>query len=272
VSGRKFIKQFLPPFLVAVFRGCRKFEKHRFTWQGIYAHRRDVPSDNASYDDEIEVRKHYDWTRAALDLVHAGKQPILWHDTLAVVAAIISSRNNAVSVLDFGGAVGSGYVQLLGSLPKNAAIQYHVVDLPKMCAAGHQLFAGDPRITFHTCLPSLDDALDIVYASSVLQYVDDYGGLLRQLGSAQATFILLGQLAAGDIPTFATKQMNLVEKILAYWFLNRDEVGDSLAEAGYELVYDGLGDQVYDQSNFPDTHRIGRMRNMLFRRSDRKTL
>jgi putative methyltransferase (TIGR04325 family) len=264
---REFIKQFVPPILVPLLRGRSIPPEPRFTWQGVYPHRQDIPTENNSYDETAEVQAQYDWTRAGLDLVHAGNPPNLRHDTLAVVAAITRSRNSAVSVLDFGGAVGSGYVQLLGSLPKNAAIEYHVVDLPKMCAAGRQLFVDDPRITFHTCLPTLDHALDIVYASSVFPYIDDYRRLLRQLASTKAMFILFGQLATGNIPTFAAKQMNLRKKILAYWFLNRDEVVGLLAEAGYELVYEGSGDREYDQNNFPQTHRIGKMRNMLFRLS-----
>jgi putative methyltransferase (TIGR04325 family) len=272
VIYRDFVKQFIPPILITSLRGLPIFPKPRFVWEGIYAHRRDVPTQNNSYDDAVEVRKQYDWTRAGLDLVNAGKLADLRHELLAVVAAIATARAGAVSILDFGGAVGSGYVQLMATLPMNAAIQYCVVDLPNMCAAGRGLFAGDPRITFQTRLPTLDDRLDedrldIVYASSVLQYIDDYCELLQQLASARAAFILLGQLAAGDIPTFATKQMNLGKKIMAYWFLNRDEVVGAFAAAGYKLVYEGLSDLEYDQSNFPETHRIGRMRNLLFRRS-----
>jgi putative methyltransferase (TIGR04325 family) len=264
---RRLIKQFVPPILLPLLRGRSTSWKPRFIWRGIYSHRRDVPIENNSYDDTAEVQAHYDWTRKGLDLVRAGKPPYLRHEVLAVVAAMTGVSTGAVRILDFGGAVGSGYVQVLGALPKGIAIQYHVVDLPKMCAAGRHLFANDPRITFHTCLQSLDGALDIVYASAVFPYIDDYPGILRQLASTKASFILLGQLAAGDFPTFAARQMNLGKKILAYWFLNRNEIVPLLAKSGYELVYEGTGDREYDQSNFPDTHRIGRMRNMLFRRS-----
>lgn len=265
--NRELLKQFVPPILIPLLRGQATPRKPRFTWQGVYPHRRDVPTENNSYDDTIEVQKHYDRTRAGLNLAYAEKLPCLHHEVLAIVAAITGAATGSVSVLDFGGAVGSGYVELLGTLPKSVAIRYHIVDLPKMVAAGRQLFVDDPRVTFHTSLPTLDSALDIVYTSSVIQYVDDYRMLLRQLALVKATFILLAQLAAGNIPTFAAKQMNLEEKILAYWFLNRDEVIDALTETGYQLVYEGLGDQEYDQSNFSDTHRIAKMRNMLFRRS-----
>jgi putative methyltransferase (TIGR04325 family) len=250
-----------------ILRAKRVSQKGNFTWEGIYSHRCHVPTNERSYDDEIEVKKHLEWTSAALELVNTGKQPHLPHNALALLAAITSGDTNAVSVLDIGGAVGAGYVQLRGSLPKSVAIQYKVVDLPKMCEAGRQLFNGDASIQFHSSIPDLSNSLNIVYASAVLPYIDDYCGFLRELASLEPKFILLGQLAAGDIPTFATKQVNLTNKVLAYWFLNRGEVITSLAAAGYNLIYDRLVGQEYDQSNFPRTHRIGRMREMLFRRS-----
>jgi len=249
-------------------RGRRLFAGPELHWEGIYGHYCDVPVRPDNYDDEIQVKRHYEWTRAAMDKVRAGKVPYLWHRVLAVVAAMASSRTGSVRVLDFGGAVGSGYVHLLGTLPKHVAIDYRVVDLEKMCVAGRQLFGADARITFHTALPDDDRSPDIIYLNSVLQYVEDYRGLLTKLASIQADFILCTRLAAGDILTYATKQINLANKTLAYWFLNRSEVIGVLTGAGYSLVYEDLDDQEFNQNNFPEMYRIGRMRVMLFRRSD----
>ena len=271
MSGHELLKQLLPPMLVTLLRDPRMFAKSRYTWQGIYTCRQEVPTENVGYDDEIEVKKHQAWTSAALDSVNAGKPPYLWHKALAIVAATTGAQTRTVRVLDVGGALGSGYVQLLGTLPENVTIQYAVVELPAMCAAGRQLFSKDTRITFHTSFPDLAaGAYDIVYARGVFPYVDDYRDLLQRLASVKATFILLAELAAGNIPTFATKQMNLTGKKLAYWLLNRDEVVGSLAEAGYEVVFDIPADHEYDQRNFPQTHRLGRMRDILFRRSGRE--
>jgi len=107
--------------------------------------------------------------------------------------------------LDFGGGVGLAYVQVLSSLRGNHAISYHVVELEKMCAAGRRLFADDPRIQFHTFLPALRDKLDIVYASGLLPYIDDYAGLVRQLAGLNASYIMLTHVAAGRFRTYARK-------------------------------------------------------------------
>jgi putative methyltransferase (TIGR04325 family) len=267
MGARQFVKRLAPPLLLDLMRGRPRIPPPAFTWQGIYAHLRDVPAEQCNYDSHPQVEKHLAWTHSALALVHGGHKPYLWHEALGLVAAMASTNSNVLRVLDFGGGAGSGYVQLLGTLPTSVVVDYHVVDLSGMCAAGRQLFADDSHISFHTELPALSGAVDIVYVNSVLQYIDDWAGLLQRLACLNARFILLARLAAGAIPTYATRQMNLDGHVLPYWFLCLDEVVALLALANYKLAYDGLDSQEYDQSNFPGTHRIGRMRNMLFVRS-----
>ena len=266
--ARRFVKRLIPPLLLDLVRGRPLFPVSAFTWQGVYASLRDVPVDKCNYDTTPQVEKHLGWTRSALAVVQSGGKPHLWHETLALVGAIGSTDRGVLRVVDFGGGTGSGYVQLLATLPVCATIEYHVVDLARMCAAGRELFEKDPHITFHTELPMLNEKIvDIVYLNSVLQYIDDWAGLLGRLASLNARFILLARLAAGTVPTYASTQMNLDRQFMPYWFLNIDEVIAQLALANYRLAYDGLDSQDYDQSNFPQTHRIGRMRNLLFVRN-----
>lgn len=268
MSARQFVKRLIPPLVLDLVRGRPLFPASAFTWQGVYASLRDVPVDKWNYDATPQVEKHLGWTRSALALVQRGGKPHLWHEAMALVGAIGSTDSGMLRVVDFGGGAGSGYVQLLATLPMSSMIEYHVVDLARMCAAGRELFAKDPHISFHTELPMLNGkTVDIVYLNSVLQYIDDWVGLLRRLARLNARFILLARLAAGAVPTYASKQINLDRQVMPYWFLNVDEVVAQLALANYRLAYDGLDGQEYDQSNFPQSHRIGRMRNMLFVRN-----
>ncbi len=259
--ARRLVKLLLPPIfteLVSLLANER-----RFVWQGIYPDRRSIAT-NDRYDDDVEVKKHSRWTQAALDALRRGQKPALWHESLAVLSATIGARAGKVGVLDFGGGVGSGYVHLLAALSDDIAIDYHVVDLDAMCAEGRRVFSNDKRITFHESLAQFNGQPDIVYVNSVLQYIDDYGGLLRQLAALNAAFVLLERLAVGNFPTFASKQHNLDGKVLAYWFLNRDEIVGELEAWGYTFLCEGWDEQEFDQSNFPETHRIGRMGNLLF--------
>lgn len=225
-----------------------------------------MPTKNERYDNDARIAEFIEWTRQGKASIAAGKAmnvSCAWHEALALLAASIAPEQD-IRVLDFGGGVGLGFLQLLASLRSNTTVTYHVVELENMCIAGRKLFADDSRIHFHTAWPTVDGKIDIAYASTVLPYIDDYRGLLRQFASVQAKYILLNQLAAGAFPTYAAKQLNLPGQALAYWFLNLQEVIDVLAADGYSLTYETQVGPEYDQSNYPARYRLGRMRTLLF--------
>jgi putative methyltransferase (TIGR04325 family) len=290
-GARQILKRLMPPLLMDLVRGRigASPEVAGPTWEGVYSKLTDVPTDrgerlatdssiragsgaasaiSAAFEDSSRVDMSVGWTRHALSLIGKGQTPSSpWHDALALLAAVVGGRNARVRVLDFGGGVGLGFAYVLATLRTSTAIDYHVVELEKMAAAGRELFTHDPRITFHISIPTFSEGVDIVYMSSVLEYIDDYAGLLRQLAGLGASHILLAQSAVGRIPTYATRQMNVRGHSLPYWFINIDELVGTLSASGYSLAYEADAGPHYDQSNFPETHRIGRMRNLLFIRT-----
>lgn len=262
---RHVLKRLAPPVLVDLVRGAKSFTP-ACTWEGIYPHLREVPVQHATYDHGERIREMASQAGELLAQVRAGRKPALWHDTLATVAATVGAGRRSVRVVDFGGATGTGFIQLLATLPQATPVEYHIVDLPGMCAAGREVFAGESRIQFHAALAEVQGQPDIVYVNSVLQYIDDYAGQLRALAALRAPWLLLARTATGNFPTFATRQLNLPGQVLPYWFINREEIGTILQGAGYRLAFEGMADRDYDQSNFPETHRVGRMRHLLFAR------
>jgi putative methyltransferase (TIGR04325 family) len=265
VAWRRWVKRLVPPVLLDLARGTAEPGP---VWRGVYAHLRDVPVVEADFSDEL-IDEMVTTAAAALTAWRAGTKPLLWHEPFALVAGAISSRDRRVRVIDFGGGVGSGYVQLMTSLPPTVALDYLVVDSPAMCEAGRRLFPGDSRIRFDTELPHAANA-DVVYVNSVLQYIDDYRAMLRRLAALGAGTIFLARLAAGSQPTFASEQLNVPGRVFSYWFVNVHEVIDTMEASGYDLACDSFVDRAYDQSNLPETHRVERFRNLLFvRRSQR---
>ena len=234
------------------------------TWDGVYARMKDVPADGSSYDDERRIGEMLRFAEAALAKQRGGADPALWHDALAVLAGGIAAGQGRVEVLDFGGALGTAYIHLLATLAPGVRIRHRIVDQPKMCAAGARLFEGDGCVVFSTSLADDGGTPDIVYANSVLPYVEDYVRMLRLLAAQGAKLLLIGRFAGGSYPTYATRQLNLSGQVLGYWFHNSAEVKGILREAGYQLAYEGLTGPEYDQRNFPPSHRVGRMQNLLF--------
>lgn len=265
IPSRQLLKRLLPPVLLDLLRK-RRCPQPIYTWDGIYPHLRDVPVHHASYDHEERIHEMATQAGEWLAQMRAGLRPAIWHNTLATVAAATGVGLGTIRVVDFGGAAGSGFIQLLATLPPSITLGYHIVDLTGMCAAGRELFVGEPRIRFHTTLTEVPAQPDIVYVNSVLQYLEDYAGQLRALTALGARWLLLARTATGNIPTFASRQLNLPGQVLPYWFVNRDELVSLVRSLGYRLAFEDLADREYDQSNFPVTHRIGRMRHLLFTR------
>jgi putative methyltransferase (TIGR04325 family) len=244
---------------------ARRLKPAAPVWEGIYAHRRDVPTHRAEFTAEL-LDEMVTTTSRALEQWRAGRKPLLWHECLAVVAGAASAATRRVSVIDFGGGPGSAFVQLISSLPSTVDVDCVVVDSDEIAARGRELFANDGRIRFVTSLTAAPAQPDIIYLNGVLPYIDDYRQVLRQLAALQPRFMLMARLTAGDVPTFASRQLNVPGRVFAYWFHNLPELIEILEGAGYVLACHAYAEHQYDLSNFPATHRVGRLRNVLFAR------
>jgi putative methyltransferase (TIGR04325 family) len=270
-NARAVLKRLCPPVLVDLARRKTLFPKWT-TWEGIYPQLGDVPGKTGAYDSSDRVEEFVTHTRTSIDALKAGKpQHPGWHQPLALLAGSLMRGQNRLKVLDLGGGVGLAYVQLLSALHCNVELRYIVVELENMCRAGRQLFGDDSRIEFYRELPSDAGHLDVVYASSVLPYVDDYVAAVQRLVGLKASYLLFTQLAAGDFPTYAATQLNLPGQVLPYRFLNIDELIRLVTAGGYSCVYTAEAGPVYDQRNYPPAYRLGRMKTLLFVRERRSS-
>jgi len=169
---------------------------------------------------------------------------------LAPVAAVIADRLRSagrVRVVDFGGGVGNLFVPIVGGLPRPDAVNYMIVELPSNVRRGEELFAGHPvKPRF---VETLDEAptTDVLIASSVIQYIEDYGAILDRLFAFGADVVYLTRLLCTEGASFAMRQ-NLT---LSYgphagtyigwtpsWFIDRNEVHRRAEAAGYARLLD----------------------------------
>ena len=264
---KSLAKRICPPLVADLVAGRPLSGKRPATWEGTYAHLRDVPTENYPYDRGTLIAAAEQYTRSDLAEVTAGVIPnSVWHEPLALLAASISATRKQVRILDFGGGVGIAYVHLLARLRSETSVRYDVVDLESACLAGRKLFADDRRIEFHTSLSPIQGKIDVLYASGVLPYIEDYPALLRKFASFNASYIMFTQLAAGPFPTYAARQLNVPGQVLPYWFHNIQEVIDLVTAGGYTFLYQTLAGPEYDQSAYPPLYRVGRMKTLLFAR------
>jgi putative methyltransferase (TIGR04325 family) len=190
------------------------------------------------------------------------------HLFLPMLAGLVSQQTDTVRILDFGGATGTALLHLLAGVGDSTAVELNVVETESACKLGEELWPNEPRIKFHRAIADVPRDIDIVHINSALQYVEDYRAVLEELCAFQASYFMLPRLATGDFPTYASAQMNLWDDVVAYWFINIDELIGIMKSCGYRLISKSVEALVYDQSNFPAEYRMHRTSNLLFGLAD----
>lgn len=265
-------KALLPPVAVDVYRRFfRPFYKDGYLWRGVYESFTEVPERGRGYDSELWIASRVA-QMAHLNASYAmgGAPPLsqgFRYAALGLLASLVLEAKGLVRILDLGGALGIGYQQIQRSLnAPPGKIDYYVVDSERSVQEGERLFGGDSSIHFLSSLHPRLEGVDIVFLSGALQYVSDFRGMISVLAEYRAPHVLLTYLSAGDVPTYASAQVNLRQSVLAAWFINLEELKLGMARAGYHLVYrvSAEPEDRIDMRNFPETHRLEYMTNLLF--------
>jgi putative methyltransferase (TIGR04325 family) len=247
-------------------------------WEGVYRSFAEAPANGPGFDGstwrERSVQAAHDAlaclpTREPLDYALRQRNAVL-----PTLTAAILVTQPAVSILDFGGGLGTGYIVVAKALP-NAGdrVDYAVVDNESICRAGREVFAGRKNPVFHITSPatSTDAAsFDIVHAASAMQYIEDWRGLLKLLADYGARYLSLADLFIGDFSSFVTLQ-NYYGSQIRQWFLNADDFVGEVERNGYQLALrlecDGKALGRHGQlpmKNFPPPLRIANTSNLLF--------
>jgi putative methyltransferase (TIGR04325 family) len=189
-----------------------------------------------------------------------------YHALLAMLVASLASLDRPVRVLDFGGGMGIGAANVRRCISEEIRVDYLIVDNEASCERGRRLLRDFASVKFMPELPRDIGEVEVVVLSSVLQFVEKYEELLAQLAGFAPSFWLFTFVPAGDIPTFASAQLNVPGSVLPVWFFNLRELIEKVEALGYRLIFKSALDRVFDMSNFPLTHQLSRQCNLLFRR------
>jgi len=208
-------------------------------WEGVYASFAEAPAIGPGFDGPVWRERSIQAARQAAAQVQA-RQPLDYalrqrNAVLPPVVATMLTEQRRVSILDFGGGLGTGYLVLAATMPKAVdRLDYSVVDVDGIALAGRQLFDGKKGPTFESELPGAA-RFDIVHAASVMQYIDDWRSLLACLARYNARFLSLTDMFVGDFESFVTLQNYYGSKI-RHWFLNARDFIAEVERNSYRLV------------------------------------
>jgi putative methyltransferase (TIGR04325 family) len=183
----------------------------------------------------------------------------------AYVLVLAAHGRERLSILDWGGGLGHYLALGLAVLP-GIELDYHCRELPKVAAAGREVF---PEASFHSDDSCLEREYDLVLASSSLQYAEEWRALLRGLARATAGYLYVTRVpVALRAPSFVVLQRAHrygYDTEYLGWVLNRDELLREAGAASVQLVREFLLFGEIDAEEAPE--RPVEHRGFLFRPS-----
>jgi putative methyltransferase (TIGR04325 family) len=158
----------------------------------------------------------------------------------AYAIALAAGRREELSLLDWGGGI--GLLSLLaGAVVPGTRIDYHCKDIPAVCQAGR---ASLPEATFHEDDSCLERRYDLVFASSSLQYAEDWQATVRGLAGATGRYLYVSRLPVVErVASFVVLQRTYRHRLdteCLSWVLNEAEFVGWVAGAGLTLVREFL--------------------------------
>jgi putative methyltransferase (TIGR04325 family) len=201
LKSKRWVKDWLPPAVLALYRRWRK-EDVSYEWvsyDGNYSSWQDALANSTGYDSDLILEK----VSTALLKVKSGeavyeRDSVLFDrieypfPLLAGLFRVAASNEGKLTVLDFGGSLGSTYFQcrdFLSAIPKLA---WGIVEQEIFVRRGRELFETDQLQFFFSiqeCMGIMQP--NVVLFSSVLQYIQTPFELLKTAMGTEAQYIII---------------------------------------------------------------------------------
>jgi putative methyltransferase (TIGR04325 family) len=198
------IKSWIPPVLLAVYRD---WHKGGIRFVGDHASWDEAVAKSIGYDADLIIEK----VSTSLLQVKQGKavyerDSVLFDrieypfPLLAGLLHVAAERAGRLSVLDFGGSLGSTYFQCRNFLAPLEHLSWHIVEQEKFVRCGRDLFSSD-QLQFHYSIEECLQAQqpDVVLFSSVLQYLRDPAPVIKAIMDAGVRYIIVDRAPASEL-------------------------------------------------------------------------
>jgi putative methyltransferase (TIGR04325 family) len=233
---KKILPGFIKSFAAGVFYG----------WHGNYSSWSEARKKCTGYDSKLILEK----VRDSLLQVKNGnaiyeRDSVLFNEiqfSYPVLSGLmwISAQNKGkLTVLDFGGSLGSSYYQNKRFLDSLDDVHWCVVEQPGFVKIGLEDFATD-RLHFFSsveeCMKSFN--INVVLLSSVLQYLEEPYILLDKLKLLQIKNIIIDRtpfVSGKDRITIQKVWPRIYKASYPCWFFNENRIVNSLI-TDYKLV------------------------------------
>lgn len=242
---RYFFKEWIPPILLRIMRlvygGGTQFE-------GNYASWGEAAAKCSGYDGEHILTKVLDATLKVKRGEAAFERDSVLFDAIEfdwpVLAGLmwVAARNDGrLSVLDFGGALGSSYFQNRKYFENLSRFHWGVVEQVHYVEAGKK-YLQDQRLRFYKsteeCVADIQP--NVILVSSTLQYIEKPYELLNEFVNEDVDVLIISRTPfvedGNDIIAIQTVPASIFSATLPCWLFSKSKVLDALARKNFALM------------------------------------
>lgn len=248
---KKIIKSFVPPIILDLFHRLNQKKSVRFS--GAYINWKTAENDSKGYDSDEILQQAV----AKTQLVVSGKvayerDGVVFGDhsypyqLLAILLRAATENNNKLTVLDFGGSLGSTYYQCRSFLEGIQSLKWCIVEQSHFVDAGNRYFANN-ILSFHS---TIADSLgyyqpNVVLFSGVLQYLSEPYKVLKEVIVSKADYIVIDRnpfICSGETVLSLQKvPKRIVESSYPVWLFNEAELKEVFDKKYAEIAtFDAL--------------------------------
>lgn len=196
ISIKTFAKYWLPP---AVTRAVRHIRGGDISFEGNYLSWEAAAAQCTGYDAAPILAKVLEATLKVKrgeaaherDSVLFDEIDYAWPVTAGLMWAA-AQHGGRLDVLDFGGALGSGYFQNRAFLAELLQVRWSVVEQAHYVEAGRQ-HIQDETLRFYSSIDSClaENQPNIVLLSSVLQYISEITNVIERINHSGASMLII---------------------------------------------------------------------------------
>jgi putative methyltransferase (TIGR04325 family) len=193
---KKFFRECLPPVLV---RALKSPNRSGIVYNGEYSTWEEAMAVSTGYDLPTILTKTKEATLVVMNGEAAYERDSVLFDhieySLPVIGGLLlaAAKNEGhLSVLDFGGSLGSSYFQNRKFLNELTEVQWGIVEQPHYVACGRESIQ-DKQLRFYN---TIEDCVakskpNVILLGSVLQYLNNPFQILDQLTRVRTDFLII---------------------------------------------------------------------------------
>jgi len=248
---KKILKKILPSFIF------RFVASYRYGFFGPYKSWEEAKKKSSGYDSELILNK----VKNSLLKVKRGeamfeRDSVVFEKTeygwplLSILLFIASKNVNKLSVLDFGGSLGSTYFQNKFFLDQLLGLKWNIVEQPNFTACGKEYFS-DEHLSFYSSIKECleKDFPSAIIFSSVIEYLEKPYEVLKEVMDSNFQYVIFDRTTflqkGDDMITLQKVPPQVYDASYPCWFLNEDKLINFLSSK-YDLILDfkSLGGEI----------------------------